>query len=119
MAGLVNALRARCPVCGDKRIWKSFGQTVEECPRCGYRYEREEGYWVGGLIVAIGIAMTVFFLILAGGLLLTWPDVPWTALLVVTLVAMALFPIALYPQSKTIWVWLDLTFIHSERHPTR
>lgn len=102
------ALLARCPVCGNRRIWVSFGETVAACSRCGYRYAREEGYWVGGLIVAIGIAMTLFFGITVGGILLTWPQVPWTGLLVATVAAMAIAPIALYRQSKTVWVWLDL-----------
>lgn len=38
-----RALRLRCPVCGAGGIWRSFGQFVERCPGCGYRFEREEG----------------------------------------------------------------------------
>ncbi len=108
MRGFLRALLARCPLCGDKRIWASFGQTVDVCPGCGYRYAREEGYWVGGLIIAIAIAMGLFFVMVVGGMLATWPDVPWTGLLIATLAAMALAPILLYRQSKTLWVWLDL-----------
>ena len=105
--GLGAALLARCPVCGSKGIWKSFGQTVDACPGCGYRFSRESGYWTGGLIINIGVAMALFFVVFVGGMLVTWPDVPWTALLIATLGAMILAPILLYPQSKTVWVWLD------------
>ena len=115
MAGLWSAVRANCPVCGEKKIWKSFGQTHEVCPQCGLRYERESGYWVGALIVAIAIMMALFFIIFVGGMLLTWPDVPWALLLLVTIGMMALAPVVLYPQSKTIWVWLDLKFSPQKR----
>lgn len=108
MRGLLAAMLARCPICGSKGIWKSFGQTVDNCPVCGYRYEREEGYWAGGLIVNMGFAILLFLLILLGGMLITWPDVPWTALTIVLIVVMGLAPLLLYPQSKTVWVWLDL-----------
>lgn len=105
--GLGAALIAHCPVCGSGGIWKSFGQTVDRCPRCGYRYSRESGYWTGGLIINIAIAIFLFFVIFVGGMLITWPDVPWNGLLVATIAVMALSPILLYPQSKMLWVWLD------------
>ncbi|MFN2524785.1 MAG: DUF983 domain-containing protein [Actinomycetota bacterium] len=112
MRRLIRALAGRCPLCGSKGIWRSFGQTVDRCPGCGYLYEREEGYWVGGLIVNIAFAMALFFLLFVGGMLLTWPDVPWTVLLIVNLVGLGVGPILFYPLSKTIWVWLDATFLH-------
>ncbi len=108
MRGLVAAMLARCPVCGSKGIWRSFGQTVDSCPTCGYRYEREEGYWVGGLIVNMGFEILLFLLIFVGGMLITWPDVPWTGLVILLVIVMGLAPVLLYPQSKTVWVWLDL-----------
>lgn len=107
MRSLVRALLARCPVCGSRGIWRSYGQTVDACPGCGYRFSREEGYWAGALIVNIGVAMFLFFVVFVGGMLVTWPDVPWTGLLITLLVVMGLAPAMLYRQSKTIWVWLD------------
>ena len=108
MRRFARAVRARCPLCGDKRIWKSFGETVAACPTCAYRFEREEGYWVGALIVNIGVAIVLFVVIAVGGMAVTWPDVPWNGLLIASMVAMGTAAILFYPQSKTIWVWLDL-----------
>lgn len=88
---------------------------VERCPGCDYVFEREEGYWVGALIVNTTVAIAVFFLIFVGGMLVTWPDVPWTTLSITSLVAMGVGPLLLYRQSKTIWVWLDLTFLPHKR----
>ncbi len=108
MRGFFRALLAHCPHCGDKRIWRSFGETVANCPTCGYRYEREEGYWVGAMIVSIGGVMLTFMAVFVGGMLVTWPDVPWNGLLIATASLMVLMPIVFYRQTKTIWVWIDL-----------
>jgi uncharacterized protein (DUF983 family) len=101
------ALLARCPVCGSKGIWVDFGQTVDRCPRCAYAFSREEGYWVGALIVAMAFVLILFFAVFVGGMALFWPDVPWNGLLVASLVVVGGAPFALYRQSKTLWVWLD------------
>jgi uncharacterized protein (DUF983 family) len=103
-----RAMLARCPVCGEQNIWsETYGQMVEDCPRCGYVFSREEGYWTGALIVAMAIVLILFFLIFVGGMVLFWPDVPWNALLLISLVVIGGAPFALYKQSKTIWVFLD------------
>ncbi len=38
----------------------------------------------------------------------TWPDVPWTALLVIALVVNGVFPILFYPYARLLWVAMDL-----------
>lgn len=78
------------------------------CPTCDYSLEREEGYWVGAMIVNLGVAQTAFFAFFIGGIVLGWPDPPWTLLLVGGLAIMALLPIVFYPLSKTIWAGIDL-----------
>jgi uncharacterized protein (DUF983 family) len=107
MRSLARAFLARCPVCGSRGIWESFGQTVERCPRCAYAFTREEGYWAGALIVAMAFVLILFAAVLVGGMVLFWPDVPWNGLLVASLVVIGGAPFLLYPQSKMLWVWLD------------
>jgi hypothetical protein len=72
------------------------------------RYEREEGYWVGAVAVNTVVTELVFAVLFVGGMLVTWPHVPWTGLLIVCLVANGLFPIFFYPLSKTVWLAVDL-----------
>ena len=81
-----------------------------DCPRCGHHFEREEGYWLGAIIVNTVVTFGLFIAIGVGIVLATWPDVPWNTLLIVTLVFNGLFPLFFYPFSKTIWVALDLVF---------
>ena len=88
---------------------------AERCPRCGLLFEREEGQWVGAMIVNFAVAMLALVAVLAVGLLLTWPDVPWTGLTVVAVVMVVAVPVALYPWSKTVWVAIDLLMHRSEQ----
>ncbi len=103
-----RALRLRCPLCGARGIFTRWGQLHDRCPGCGYSFAREEGYWVGGMIVNLGVAQILFMATFLTGTALTWPDVPWTALIAAGVVLMVGLPIWLYPRSKTLWIWLDL-----------
>lgn len=105
---LRHALRARCPRCGAKAVWSRWGELVDRCPRCGLVFLREHGYWVGGLIVNIFVAQAVLMAMLLGTVATTWPDVPWTGLLVAAIAAMIVVPLWFYPRTKTVWLWLDL-----------
>jgi uncharacterized protein (DUF983 family) len=109
-------LLKRCARCGSGGLFHRWFTMVEWCPRCGLRFEREEGHWVGAMIVNFTVTMLAFVTVLAAGLLLTWPDVPWTGLTVVAVVIVVAVPIVLYPWSKTIWVAIDL-LMHRSEHP--
>lgn len=104
-----GALR-RCPRCGHRDVFTSYFGLRPHCPACGFLFEREEGYWVGAMVVNIAVTEIVFALVFVGGMLLTWPDVPWTPLLVVGLAVNGLLPVVFYPLSKTIWLGIDLFF---------
>lgn len=82
----------------------------EDCTGCGLHFEREEGFWVGALIINTAVAFAAFLLVFVGGTVLTWPDVPWRALGVVGIVLMATLPVLFYPQSKTLWSALEMSW---------
>lgn len=104
---LRRALARRCLRCGSPGIFRRWVDLVDVCPRCGHPFAREEGYWVGALIVNTGATQLVFFGVFLGGLWATWPDVPWTGLLIAGLAAVVVFPVAFYPWAKTLWLWVD------------
>ena len=109
-ARLSRGMRKRCARCGERDVWASFFELKERCPRCGYLFVREDGYWVGAMTVIIVLTELVFGIVFVGGMLLTWPDVPWTGFLVAGLVLNAVVPVVFYPWSKTTWIGLDLFF---------
>jgi hypothetical protein len=48
---LARGLKRRCPMCGRGRAFEGFYRMRDRCPQCGYAFEREEGYWVGAVIM--------------------------------------------------------------------
>jgi len=104
-----RALGRRCPRCGG-RAFSSYFRLLERCDRCGLRFEREPGYWVGALIINTTGVFASFLLVFIGGIALTWPDVHWVYLGVLTVATMAILPIVFYPLSKTLWMALELSW---------
>jgi uncharacterized protein (DUF983 family) len=41
-------LRIACPACGKGPLFRSYFVRAERCRHCGWEFERERGYWVGG-----------------------------------------------------------------------
>jgi uncharacterized protein (DUF983 family) len=109
---LTRAIRRRCPLCGFKPVFDGWFALKPRCPQCNFSYEREEGYWVGALIANIAVAEGLFAMLLVGGIALTYPDTPWTTLMIAGAIVMVALPILFYPLSKMLWLWLDLSFIH-------
>jgi uncharacterized protein (DUF983 family) len=110
-----RAMRRRCPRCGGT-AFASYFRLLDRCGRCGLGFEREPGYWVGALIINTTVVFASFLLVFIGGMALTWPDVPWVTLGVLTVATMAILPVVFYPLSKTLWMALELTWHPLESH---
>ena len=97
----------RCARCGSGHLFHKWFEIVDDCPRCGLHFEREEGYWAGALAINIGFTAAVFAVALVIALALTIPSVPVAPILGVLIPLMIVLPIVFYPFSKTIWVAVD------------
>ncbi len=71
-------------------------------------FEREKGFFLGAFVVNFGFTLLVLAGYIGAGVVLTQPDPPVAALLVVGAVVMIVLPIAFYPLSRTIWSAVDL-----------
>lgn len=100
----------RCPLCGERNIWASWGQLRPQCPQCGFQFERETGYWVGALVVNIALAELLFLITFVPTLIFTWPDVPWKPLAAIAVFTQLIVPWWFYPRSKTAFLGFDLYF---------
>ena len=106
-----RAMRLRCPVCGGRPVLLGWFTVAPSCPVCGMHMDRDEpGYWVGSYTVNLFFTEAVFAVAFVGGMFLTWPGVPWTALTVVCLVLAVLIPILTFPHSKLLYLAIDLAF---------
>lgn len=101
MAARTNARRPRALVVVGRGM-------VDRCSRCDLLFERGEGYFLGAMAVNLGVTEAAFALVLVLGIVLTWPPVPWTWLLVVSLAVNAALPIVFYPYSKTLFAAFDV-----------
>jgi uncharacterized protein (DUF983 family) len=64
MTVLSRALRLRCPVCGVGRLFRRMTMRTH-CGNCGFRYEREVGYFTNTIVVNYALASLPILLIVA------------------------------------------------------
>jgi uncharacterized protein (DUF983 family) len=112
---LWRGARRRCPRCESDSLFRRWTEMVEECPRCGLAFESEEGYWLGAIIINTLLSGSIIALLIALVVSLTWPDIPVLPMIVVGLPLGIALPIVLYPISKTLWVAVDVCFLHPLR----
>jgi uncharacterized protein (DUF983 family) len=106
----------RCARCGSGNLFERWFTMVDDCPRCGLHFEREQGYWAGALAINIGIAGATFVVAFVVALALTIPDIPVVPLLAVLVPLMIVVPTVAYPFSKTIWVAVDRALLQHLDH---
>jgi uncharacterized protein (DUF983 family) len=107
----------RCPRCGGGHLFRGWFKMVECCEGCGYRFAREEGFFLGAFVINFGVTiagvavmMGVLIAVLAGS-----GSNRSIALTAAAAVAVAvLVPIAFYPFSKTLWSGIDLAMHRGE-----
>jgi len=80
------------------------------CPACGLRLEREEGYFLGAMLVNLLVAELLCIAVVALLLVRTWPTPPWQLLQWGAPVLAVVLPTLLYPFSKACWLAFDLLF---------
>jgi uncharacterized protein (DUF983 family) len=114
-AVLVRGLTRRCPWCGQRKLFRRWFTLAETCPRCGLRFEREEGAFLGSLAINFGVTSLAFIAVLVTWIALTLPDPP-VVLITVSSVAVALvLPLVIYPFAKTTWAAIDILMRWDQR----
>ena len=115
---LGRGLRLRCPECGvspvfvpaaNTRSWRDWVTPLDGCPRCGYAYERESGYF---LIAIWGIHyFTVTGLGLAAGLVLdALVPMPLWLLVLIAAVPTVAFGVFFSRYAKSLYLAIDHYF---------
>jgi uncharacterized protein (DUF983 family) len=81
---------------------------VEACPRCGLRFRRIPGQWMGSWFLNICVAQLVVALVLIIGVAITWPAPPMWLIGGLDLAAALAVPFVFFPFSRTLWTAIDL-----------
>ena len=101
---LWRALILRCPRCGKGKLYRRGFTMYQVCPVCGWRFEREEGYWTGAM--AVNLVVTEL-LIAATVVPLAFVGVPALPLLLVGIPVTVALPFLFYRHSKSFWMAID------------
>jgi uncharacterized protein (DUF983 family) len=106
---LGRGLVLRCANCGQGGLFRRWLTMVEQCPRCGHRFERQEGYWLGAIALNTFVTMGALVVTMVGLTIVLWPDPPWNLISIAVISVTAVMPVLFYPFSKTIWVAMELS----------
>jgi uncharacterized protein (DUF983 family) len=116
---LVRGLTRRCPWCGQRKLFQRWFTLPERCPRCGLRFEREEGAFLGSLAINFGVTGLVFIAELVTWIALTLPDPPVVAITVTSVLIAVVLPLIVYPFAKTTWAAVDILMHWMDRDDLR
>jgi mannose/fructose/N-acetylgalactosamine-specific phosphotransferase system component IIC len=90
---------------------------ADRCPRCGYLFAREDGFFLGAFVINFGVTtvglaviMGVLIAVLAGG----GAQRAIVAVAVAAALEVVVLPILFYPFSKTVWTAIDLAMHRGE-----
>ena len=80
----------------------------ERCPVCGWRFEREEGYWTGAIAVNLTVTVLLIVVILVPiAVALATSQIPILLLMIVSLPLPILLPLLFFRHAKSLWMSFD------------
>jgi uncharacterized protein (DUF983 family) len=101
---IARGLTHRCPNCGGHTLFKAgtFFETNKECPQCGFKIERDEGFFLGSMSLNFGVTVAGF---LTPVMLLAYYNVIGTTFAIVLAGAGSFgFPALFYRSSRSWWL---------------
>ena len=111
LATVWRGLRRQCGRCGEHDVFDSRYRLRGSCPRCGYTFKREEGFFTGVILVNFSVTIALLWLVIMGYVLWRAATDSHSALAPVLIACVALgtlVPVAFYPRAVTTWAALDL-----------
>ena len=106
---LARGARLRCPACGGASVFQSPFRVRPECPACGAVFQREEGFFVGAIM--INVVTTEAAVLATAGLWLLSSAGSDAALLPVLFAVALLFPVAFYHHAWSLWLAGDRLYL--------
>jgi uncharacterized protein (DUF983 family) len=89
-------------------VFRRWWTMKERCPRCGMKFEREEGFFLGAFVVNFGVVLILLAAYILVGVIVTLPDPPVVALTIAGMLGSVAIAVFFYPMSKTFWSAIDL-----------
>lgn len=102
---LSRALRLRCPICGETKLFRGMFTMHKQCDKCGTTFEREPGFFLGSIYINYGL--TALLVAIFYPILLFSNTVKEMPLLLGCFLFTILFPLVLFRHSRSIWLGFD------------
>ena len=93
-----------------------------ECPRCRWRFEKEEGGYLGAMVLNYSVAIGAWIVMLIVALIITVPKVPVAPLVIASIAVLVIVPLWFFPRSKMLWAAVEYLVLRSDpdyRAPVR
>jgi uncharacterized protein (DUF983 family) len=107
---LEGILHQLCPRCRNATIFRAsifrgLPAMHQRCPACGLKFEREEGYFLGAMIIDYGLALVIVSVLAS----MFWVFTRWG--LMKTVIAALLLFLPTVPSltrfGRVLWIYLD------------
>src|SRR5439155_182147 len=72
---LARGLLRRCPRCGQGKLFLGWFTLRERCQRCDLRLQREEGGFLGAMVINYAVTMVAWMALLVAWLVVDLPEV--------------------------------------------
>jgi uncharacterized protein (DUF983 family) len=114
---LMRGLRCQCPNCGQAKLFKTRLRIHRDCPKCGMRLERSDGYYLGPLCINYGAV--VFTVVLPVLLLGFFGYIAIKLALAIACTGALLLPLLFYRSSWSVWLTIYYICLPDELHANR
>ncbi len=110
---MFRSSRLRCPECGEGKFAKSWRETHEECPHCGFDFRVEDGFYLGSIYLNYGLLAVAS---LAVGLPVVWLGyvTAWTATIIGVVVCISV-SVWFFRYARSLWLGLGYFIDHTVR----
>lgn len=99
-----SILRQQCPRCHRGRLFTGLFHMRSECEECRLRFEREEGYWTGAMLINW---LLVTFSLAPLWAVMMFKGIPLPLILLVTVALLFLLLPVFFRYSRVIWLHMD------------
>jgi uncharacterized protein (DUF983 family) len=100
-----RCLQLLCPACGNASIVKKPFHIRDRCSSCLVRFQREEGFFVGAIL--INVVSTELVILLAYLMSMVVIGSYYQVVIALLLILALAFPVAFYHHSWSIWLTFD------------
>ena len=102
---LVDGLRLKCPKCRRGDMFANLFKMNLDCSNCGFKFEREPGYFVGAMYINYGATVFIAF---GGYFALDFlTPIPFLHNFTLWIVFSGLFPAFFFRYSRSLWLSFD------------